>query len=72
LKFGVLVVMVTVLVHVTDAKTGSVQVVDSITQKLLELKVVVNIVYVLVEFIVVVRENVLDVMDVHPTLMVTT
>jgi len=72
LNFGVLVVMATVLVLVTDVRTGLVQVVDSITQKLFQLKVVVHIVYVLVEFIVVVQENVQDATDVHPTLMVIT
>tara|TARA_B100000287_G_scaffold66019_3_gene57586 strand:- start:60 stop:371 length:312 start_codon:yes stop_codon:yes gene_type:complete len=67
-SYGVLVVTDTVHVHVTDVITGSVLVVDSITQKLLELLRVVSILFVQVVYTVVVHENVQDVTDVHPTL----
>jgi hypothetical protein len=66
---GDLVVMATVLVTVTDVRTGMVLVVDGIIQKLLLQLAVVHILYVLVEFIDVVQENVQDVMDVHRMLM---
>ena len=58
--------MDTVHVHVTDVKTGTVLVVDTIIQKLFRLLVVVHIQSVLLVFIVVVLENVQDVTDVHP------
>tara|TARA_B100001996_G_C18212449_1_gene420460 strand:+ start:108 stop:359 length:252 start_codon:yes stop_codon:yes gene_type:complete len=57
-KFGVLEEMVTVLAHVTDVKTGMVQVVDSIIQKQFQQHLVVNTQSVLVVFIDVVQENV--------------
>ena len=53
-------------VHVTDAKTGTVLVVDTTLQKLFRLLLVVTIPYVLLVFTVVVLENVQDVTDVHP------
>ena len=56
-KFGVLEEMATVLVHVTGVKTGLVLVADSITQKLFQLKQVVNIQSVLEEFIDAAQEN---------------
>ena len=57
-KFGVLEEMATVLVHVPGVKTGLVLVADSITQKLFQLKQVVNIQSVLEEFIDAAQENV--------------
>tara|TARA_B100000427_G_scaffold279293_1_gene249396 strand:+ start:209 stop:427 length:219 start_codon:yes stop_codon:yes gene_type:complete len=69
LRYGVLEEMVTVSVTVTVAETGTLLVEDSIIQKLLLLMLDVHIRYVLVESIVVVLESVLDVMDVHLTLM---
>ena len=62
--------MVTVLV--TDVITIKVLLEEHITQRQFLLLEVVNIVYVLVEFIVAVRENVTDVKDVLHTLTVTT
>ena len=67
--FGDLVVMDTAIADATGVKTGMVQVVDGIIQKLLLLMVVVHTLYVLVEFIGVVQENVQDVMDVHLSLI---
>ena len=58
--------MDTVHVHVTDVKTGTVLVVDTIIQKLFRLLVVVHIQSVLLVFIVVVLENVQGVADVTP------
>ena len=63
-KSGVLEVTDTVRVHVTDVKTGTVLVVDTIIQKLFQLVVDVNIKFVLVEFTDVVLESVQDVADV--------
>ena len=51
-------------VHVTDAKTGTVLVVDTTIQKLFQLTLVVTILYVLLVFIVVVLESVQGVADV--------
>tara|TARA_Y200000002_G_C22292571_1_gene501091 strand:+ start:201 stop:479 length:279 start_codon:yes stop_codon:yes gene_type:complete len=65
-KYGVLEVMDTVRVHVTDVKTGMVLVVDTIIQKLFQLLVDVNIKFVLVEFTDVVLESVQGVADVTP------
>ncbi len=65
-KSGVLEVTDTVRVHVTDAKTGTVLVVDTTIQKLFQLLVVVNIKFVLVEFTDVVLESVQGVADVTP------
>tara|TARA_B100000902_G_scaffold359957_1_gene376226 strand:+ start:492 stop:707 length:216 start_codon:yes stop_codon:yes gene_type:complete len=67
--YGVLEEMVTVSVTVTVAETGTLLVEDSIIQKLLLLMLDVHILYVLVEFIDVVHENVQDATDVHHTLM---
>tara|TARA_Y200000002_G_scaffold201296_1_gene166103 strand:+ start:2433 stop:2624 length:192 start_codon:yes stop_codon:yes gene_type:complete len=58
--------MVTVHVHVTDVKTGTVLVVDTIIQKLFRLLAVVHIQSVLLVFTVVVLENVQGVADVTP------
>ena len=58
--------MDTVHVHVTDVKTGTVLVVDTIIQKLFRLLAVVHIQSVLLVFIVVVLENVQGVADVTP------
>lgn len=58
--------MGTVRVHVTDVKTGTVLVVDTIIQKLFRLLAVVHIQSVLLVFIVVVLENVQGVADVTP------
>ena len=58
--------MDTVRVHVTDVKTGTVLVVDTIIQKLFRLLAVVHIQSVLLVFIVVVLENVQGVADVTP------
>ena len=63
-KFGVLEEMDMVRVHVTDVKTGTVLVVDTIIQKLFQLLLDVNIKFVLVEFTDVVLESVQDVADV--------
>jgi len=63
-KSGVLEVTDTVRVHVTDVKTGTVLVVDTIIQKLFQLLLDVNIKFVLVEFTDVVLESVQDVADV--------
>ena len=65
-KSGVLEVTDTVRVHVTDAKTGMVLVVDTTIQKLFRLMLVVNIKFVLVEFTDVVLESVQGVADVTP------
>ena len=56
----------TVHVHVTDVKTGTVLVVDTIIQKLFRLPLVVTIPYVLLVFTVVVLESVPGVADVTP------
>ena len=53
-----------VRVHVTDVKTGTVLVVDTIIQKLFRLTLVVTILYVLLVFTVVVLESVQGVADV--------
>ena len=58
--------MVTVHVHVTDVKTGTVLVVDTIIQKLFRLLAVVHIQSALLVFTVVVLENVQGVADVTP------
>ena len=63
-KSGVLEEMDMVRVHVTDVKTGTVLVVDTIIQKLFQLLLDVNIKFVLVEFTDVVLESVQDVADV--------
>ena len=65
-KSGVLEVTDTVRVHVTDVKTGTVLVVDTIIQKLFQLPLVVHILYVLLVFTVVVLESVQGVADVTP------
>ena len=52
-----------VRVHVTDVKTGTVLVVDTIIQKLFRLLLVVTIPYVLLVFTVVVLESVQGVAD---------
>ena len=53
-------------VHVTDAKTGTVLVVDTTIQKLFQLTLVVTIPYVLLVFTVVVLGSVQGVADVTP------
>ena len=58
--------MDTVHVHVTDVKTGTVLVVDTIIQKLFRLLVVVHIQSVLLVFTVVVLGSVQGVADVTP------
>ena len=58
--------MGTVRVHVTDVKTGTVLVVDTIIQKLFRLLVVVHIQSVLLVFTVVVLGSVQGVADVTP------
>ena len=65
-KSGVLEVTDTVRVHVTDVKTGTVLVVDTIIQKLFRLILDVTILYVLLVFTVVVLESVQGVADVTP------
>tara|TARA_B100000029_G_scaffold411755_1_gene414226 strand:- start:264 stop:515 length:252 start_codon:yes stop_codon:yes gene_type:complete len=57
-KLGDLVVMDTVFACATGVRTGLVLVADSITQKLFQLKQVVNIQSVLEEFIDAAQENV--------------
>ena len=60
------------IVHVTDVNTIKLLLeVHTILKQLVHL-LVVSIVYVLVEFIVVVQESVMDVKDVLHTLTVTT
>ena len=61
-----LVVTDTVHVHVTDVKTGTVLVVDTIIQEPSQLKLVVHTLYVLLVFTVVVLESVQGVADVTP------
>lgn len=56
----------TVHVHVTDVKTGTVLVVDTIIQELSQLILDVNILYVLLVFTDVVLESVQGVVDVTP------
>ena len=56
----------TVHVHVTDVKTGTVLVVDTIIQKLFRPMLVVHTLYVLLVFTVVVLESVQGVADVTP------
>tara|TARA_B100000609_G_scaffold142132_1_gene114159 strand:+ start:671 stop:862 length:192 start_codon:yes stop_codon:yes gene_type:complete len=56
----------TVHVHVTDVKTGTVLVVDTIIQEPSQLKLVVHTLYVLLVFTVVVLESVQGVADVTP------
>jgi len=56
----------TVHVHVTDVKTGTVLVVDTIIQELSPLLLDVNILYVLLVFTDVVLESVQGVADVTP------
>jgi len=58
--------MDTVRVHVTDVKTGMVLVVDTTILKLFRPKLVVNTLYVLLVFTVVVLESVQGVADVTP------
>ena len=53
-------------VHVTDVKTGMVLVVDTTILKLFRPKLVVNTLYVLLVFTVVVLESVQGVADVTP------
>ena len=65
-KSGVLEEMDMVRVHVTDVRTGTVLVVDTIIQKLFRLPLVVHIQSALVVFIVVVQESVQVVADVTP------
>ena len=65
-KSGVLEVTDTVRVHVTDVKTGTVLVVDTIIQELLVQLLDVNTLYVLLVFTVVVLESVQGVADVTP------
>ena len=65
-KSGVLEEMDMVRVHVTDVKTGTVLVVDTIIQKLFRLLVVVHIQSVLLVFTVVVLGSVQGVADVTP------
>jgi|TARA_B100000073_G_scaffold51080_1_gene37633 hypothetical protein len=62
----VLVVTDTVHVHVTDVKTGTVLVVDTIIQELSLLLLDVNTLYVLLVFTDVVLESVQGVADVTP------
>jgi hypothetical protein len=62
----VLVVTDTVHVHVTDVKTGTVLVVDTIIQELSQLILVVNTLYVLLVFTGVVLGSVQGVADVTP------
>lgn len=61
-----LVVTDTVHVHVTDVKTGTVLVVDTIIQELSQLILVVHTLYVLLVFTDVVLESVQGVADVTP------
>ncbi len=56
----------TVHVHVTDVKTGTVLVVDTIIQELSQLILVVHTLYVLLVFTDVVLESVQGVADVTP------
>tara|TARA_Y100000033_G_C2694863_1_gene85556 strand:- start:64 stop:342 length:279 start_codon:yes stop_codon:yes gene_type:complete len=63
---GVLGVMDTDSVHVIDVETGLVLRVVTTIQKQLTLLVVVNILYALLVYIVVVPDSVTDVMDVLP------
>ena len=63
---GVLEVMDTDSVHVVDVETGLVLRVVTTIQKQLTLLVVVNILYALLVYIVVVPDSVTDVMDVLP------
>ena len=56
----------TVHVHVTDVKTGTVLVVDTIIQELSQLMLVVHTLYVLLVFTDVVLESVQGVADVTP------
>tara|TARA_Y100000004_G_C8886042_1_gene399790 strand:+ start:936 stop:1127 length:192 start_codon:yes stop_codon:yes gene_type:complete len=56
----------TVHVHVTDVKTGTVLVVDTIIQELSQLILDVNTLYVLLVFTVVVLGSVQGVADVTP------
>ena len=56
----------TVHVHVTDVKTGTVLVVDTIIQKLFRPTLVVRTLYVLLVFTDVVLESVQGVADVTP------
>tara|TARA_Y100000004_G_C8956256_1_gene431008 strand:+ start:133 stop:411 length:279 start_codon:yes stop_codon:yes gene_type:complete len=63
---GVLEVMDTDSVHVIDVETGLVLRVVTTIQKQLTLVVVVNILYALLVYIVVVPDSVTDVMDVLP------
>ena len=65
-KSGVLEEMDMVRVHVTDVRTGTVLVVDTIIQKLFRLILDVHILYVLLVFTVVVLESVQGVADVTP------
>ena len=65
-KSGVLEVTDTVRVHVTDVKTGTVLVVDTIIQKLFRPMLVVHTLYVLLVFTDVVLESVQGVADVTP------
>ena len=58
--------MDTVRVHVTDVRTGMVLVVDTTIQKLFRPTLVVNTLYVLLVFTVVVLESVQGVADVTP------
>ena len=58
--------MVLVHVHVTDVKTGTVLVVDTIIQELSQLILVVHTLYVLLVFTDVVLESVQGVADVTP------
>jgi hypothetical protein len=60
------------IVHVTDVNTIKLLLEEHTIQKLSRQRLVVSIVYVLVEFTDVVLENVMDVKDVLHTLTVTT
>tara|TARA_Y100000816_G_scaffold91075_1_gene62885 strand:+ start:232 stop:450 length:219 start_codon:yes stop_codon:yes gene_type:complete len=72
LNYGVQAVMDTDIVHVIDVNTINQLLEEHIILKRSAQRLVVSIVYVLVEFIVVVQESVMDVKDVLHTLTVTT
>ena len=72
MNYGVQAVMDTDIVHVIDVNTINQLLEEHIILKQSAQRLVVSIVYVLVEFIVVVQESVMDVKDVLHTLTVTT
>ena len=72
MNYGVLEVMDTDIVHAIDVNTINKLLEEHTILKQSVQLLVVSIVYVLVEFIVAVLENVMDVKDVLHTLTVTT